>query len=155
MRLEFRSSEAWKATPLLRLCPDTTWAVVVVPGKVPSTGQRDLFKNYLIKHLLIFVLIICIRHVKCMCAYVCVNVCVHLWVYIYIYIFVPTHPWGGEHLVKELMVTTRLMQNSSNELSTSVSECAKCKQTKVNMYAVNSQELTLSRRLVGYVISLT
>ena len=37
------------------------------------------------------------------------------------------------------MVATHVMQSSSNDLSTSVSNSVKCKQTKVNTYTFNSQ----------------
>ena len=41
--------------------------------------------------------------------------------------------------MKELTVATRLMQSASNELSTSLADCVKCEQMKVDTYAVNSQ----------------
>ena len=41
-------------------------------------------------------------------------------------------------LAKELMVATRVMQSTSNELSTSVSASVKCKQMEVNTYMLNS-----------------
>ena len=59
--------------------------------------------------------------------------------YIYIYIYIHTRSWGVSTLAKELVVATCIMQSSSSELSISVSNCAKCKQTKFNTYAVNSQ----------------
>ena len=45
---------------------------------------------------------------------------------------------GLSILVKELAVATRVMQSSSNELSTSGSDSVKCKQTEVNTYTLNS-----------------
>ena len=48
--------------------------------------------------------------------------------------------------MKEFTVATGVMESSSNELSTSVSDSAKCKQTKVNTYAL-IPELMLSRKL--------
>ena len=52
---------------------------------------------------------------------------------------------GWSTLTKELTVATRIKQ-SSDELSTSVSESTTCKQMKVDTYA-KIPELTLSRRL--------
>ena len=49
------------------------------------------------------------------------------YIYIYIYIY-----------ISELTVVTRVMQRSFNELSTSVSDYVKCKQTGVYTYTLNS-----------------
>ena len=41
-------------------------------------------------------------------------------------------------MISELTVVTRVMQRSFNELSTSVSDYVKCKQTGVYTYTLNS-----------------
>ena len=52
----------------------------------------------------------------------------------------PHHPTGGlSTLEKELTAATRIMLSSPNELSTPISDCVKCKQTKVITYALNSR----------------
>ena len=43
---------------------------------------------------------------------------------------------GLSTIVKELTAATRIMQSSSNELSTLVSESTKYKQTKANIFAL-------------------
>ena len=59
------------------------------------------------------------------------NKTVCLWMTIY------TLPSRGlSTLAKELTAATHVMQNSSNELSNLVSDCAKCKQTKANTYTL-------------------
>ena len=47
-------------------------------------------------------------------------------------------PSGAEFstLLKELTVAIRVILRSFNELNTSVSDSAKCKQTKVNTYSL-------------------
>ena len=50
---------------------------------------------------------------------------------------------GVEHLMKELTVAARVMQNFSDECNTAVSDEAKWKQTKLNTYTF-IPELTLS-----------
>ena len=45
---------------------------------------------------------------------------------------------GLSTLAKELTVATSVMQISSNEWSTSVSDNVKCKQKEVNRYTLNS-----------------
>ena len=58
-----------------------------------------------------------------------------MYVCMYVCIYSPTT--GIEYSAKELTVVTRLMQSSSNELSTPVSTC--CKQMeKFNTYTLNS-----------------
>ena len=55
-------------------------------------------------------------------------------------------PAGLSTFPKELTVATRVMQSSSNELSTPVSDSAKCKQMKLNTYALIPEQ-TLSSSL--------
>ena len=50
---------------------------------------------------------------------------------------------------------TRVMQNSSNELNTSVSDSVKYKQKEVNIYTLNTLACVGTYRLWGYVIKLT
>ena len=49
------------------------------------------------------------------------------------------HPTWESTLAKELTVAIPIKQSSLNELSTSVSDSAKCKQMKVNRYTLTSQ----------------
>ena len=57
--------------------------------------------------------------------------------YMYIYIYINTLPSQGlSTLAKELTADIRVMQSSSNELSTLVSDGTKCKQTKADTYAL-------------------
>ena len=44
-------------------------------------------------------------------------------------------PTGVEHSREELLVGIRVMQSSSNELSTPVADKRVCKQRKINTYA--------------------
>ena len=60
----------------------------------------------------------------------------HTHTYIYIYIYTPSQ--GLSTLAKISTVATRVMPNSSNELSSSVSDSIKCEQKKVNTYKLNS-----------------
>ena len=54
------------------------------------------------------------------------------------YIYFP-HPRSLRTLTKELAVATRIMQSSSNKLSTLISISIKCKQTEIfNTYTLNS-----------------
>ena len=57
------------------------------------------------------------------------------------------------YLAKELMVTARVMQSSSNELSTLVSDSVKCKQTKVNSRAAIRSSET-DRYVIGLTLTL-
>ena len=63
------------------------------------------------------------------------------------YIYDPHSPgWRLSTLAKELTVATHVMHSSFDELSSSVSDRAKCKQTKFDTYTL-IPELTLSPRL--------
>ena len=60
-----------------------------------------------------------------------------MYIYIYRYIYIHTLPFRVlSTLAKELTAANRVMQSSSNELSTQISDSAKCKQTKANTYAL-------------------
>ena len=61
--------------------------------------------------------------------YMCVCVCVWMTIYTLSYQKLST-------LVKELMAVTCVMQSSSNNLNSLVSDNAKCKQMKVNTYVL-------------------
>ena len=59
------------------------------------------------------------------------------YIYIYIYIYIYTLPSQGlSTQVKELTAATCVMQSSSNEKSTLVSDNTKCKQAKATTYAL-------------------
>ena len=48
----------------------------------------------------------------------------------------PTPWWVLSPLANDLTVTIRVMPSSSNEMSPSVSDCVKCKQKKIDAYAL-------------------
>ena len=79
----------------------------------------------------------------CVCVCVCVCLCESLCGGEYIYIYTPL-PKGLSNLLKELTVATCVIQDSTNELSTSVSDSVKCKQMEVNTYTLNSLDCVLS-----------
>ena len=61
---------------------------------------------------------------------------IHTLIHAYINTYTHTHLPGLSTLTKELTAATRIMQISSNELSTLLSNSAKCKQMKANTYAL-------------------
>ena len=67
-----------------------------------------------------------------------ISLSLSLYIYIYITIYTLLSRWLCI-LAKELTEAIRIMQNSSNELSTPVSDNAECMQTKTNKNAVISQ----------------
>ena len=75
----------------------------------------------------------------------------HTHIYIYIYIYICALPVGRWTLWKRNMtVATCGIPISSNELTTSVSESVKCKQTEVIIYTLNS--LVFVGSVAGWVM---
>ena len=83
-------------------------------------------------------------------SYIYIYIYICTWIsdiaYIYIYIYSVSTLYST--LAKELMVATRVMQDSSNKVSTSFSDSVKCKQKEINTFTLNSQAC------VGFILTV-